>query len=387
LARLPERRLVINDPGGHRSSSRKASLIGVLLLIILGISIYFGTSRQKDVTRRELYEPRLTEAIRNLDEALNLADLSQTRARELILESRETANSLKSDGVEDERLDKLLSGISEHLGPIAGIYESPANLFLDLGIVASNFKGTDLSLSGGVLRVLDSDSRRLIGIEVENKRTNVISGSDYLPDAKETLAYSDRSFILSSDGLREVTNDVELLIKADWEADKVLSAAFAGNVYVLDAPNNQIWRYAGVSGGFLEKDEWLGEGFTKDLSGVVSWGIDGSIWTVSRDGIIKIYSLGAPATFSISGQTTSFSEVVNMFVSEESNFVYLLDKGAARISVINKNGDYVGEYIASELSGASDLAVDEDQGVIIFLSDSKLFSLEAKHLEVDNEDN
>lgn len=380
LVRIPERRIIIHEPGGVARTPKKATIAGLVLLGVLGVSIYFGILRQRDNARRQEYEPKLIQAVHNYDEALEVAGLSKTRSRELILASRETARELSESGVEDERLTKLLSGISEHLGPIAGIYDTPAQLYLDLGIVASGFEGNDLAFSGGTIRVLDSKNRRLVGVEVSNKRTDLISGSDYLPNALATAAYADRSFILSSDGIREVTGDVELVIKSEWDPEAVFVTAFAGNIYVFDKQNNQIWRYQGVQGGFLEKQAWLGEGFTIDLSDAISWSIDGSIWTINSEGAFKVYSMGAPATFSVSGNTAPFKNIVNMFTTDESKFIYILDQGSGRISVIDKNGQYIGEYVTPELNSASDLAVDEDQGKIIFLANSKLYSLPANHL-------
>ncbi|OGM32699.1 hypothetical protein A2803_01440 [Candidatus Woesebacteria bacterium RIFCSPHIGHO2_01_FULL_44_21] len=380
LEHLPERRIIIHGGEGN-TRARKASLVGIILLVVLGISVYFGVQRRADTLRREEYSPKLSEARHDFEEARELSGISSSRARELILRAHQTTKELKSQGVEDEELNSLASEISGFLGPIAGIYEEPANVFFDLSIVAAGFEGVDVALSGGELRILDAAGRRLVGMEVESKSTNVIAGPDYLPDALATAAYESRSFILSTDGVREVTGDVELVVKPDWSASDVLIAAFAGNLYVLDRGNNQIWRYPGVSSGFLEKEEWLGEGFTIDVSEAVAMAIDGSIWTVDKSGDFKVYSMGAPATFAINGNSQPFSEVVDLFASEESKFIYVLDRGNSRIAVSKKNGDYIGDYVAPELSAATSLVVSEEDGLILFLADSKLYSLEAKHLE------
>ncbi len=383
LALIPERRIIVHG-GTEGSRAKKASLIGIFLLLILGVSVYFGVQRRADNVRRSEYEPKLAQAEHDLGEAKELAVISQARARELILRARSTAKELKTQGVEDERLNGLLSELSKYAGDIAGIYESSASLFFDLTIAASAFEGADLALSGGELRILDSKGRRLVGLEVEGKRTEVIAGPDYIPDALAAAAYEGRSFILSSDGIREVTEDTELVVKAEWEAQEVLVDAFAGNLYVLDKVENQIWRYQGVSGGFLEKDEWFGEGFTRDVSEAVAWAIDGSIWTISREGTFKVYSMGAPGSFSVTGNPESFGDIVDIYTSDQSKYVYLLDRARAVVSIIQKNGDYVGEYVAPELAGATRLVVDEASRSILFLADSKLYKLPATHLENEN---
>lgn len=386
LDKLPERKIVIHGDDYKNSRARKASLVGIILLVILGISIYFGMNARRDKLAREEYEPRLLSAIHDYEEALELAPLSQSRARELILASRKVANELTNEGIVDERLSELSSNITSHLGSIAGIYDDKAEVFLDLSIVSNGFQGSDLAFSGGELRVLDATNRRLVGIEVANKRTNVISGPDYLPDAISTAAYADRSFILSSDGIREVTDEVSLVIKPDeWDANDILFTAFAGNIYVLDKGNDQIWRYQGVRGGFLEKEAWLGEGFTRDTSDAAFLEIDGSIWTLDKSGGFKVYSLGAPASFSITNETSPFLDISGFYTNEESRFIYVLDKGNSRVSIIEKSGLYVSEYIAPELADATDLVVDEESRLILFLANGKLYAINARHLENSNE--
>jgi hypothetical protein len=387
LAKLPERKIIVKGGDEPKKRSRKASFIGIVFLGLLGVSIYFGMNKREENLARQAYEPELAAAEHDYSEALELFPISESRARELILKSRATAVRLQDEGVEDERLTALINSISSNLGEVAGIYDSPASMFLDLTIVASGFDPKDLALSDGTIRVLDSAGKRLVGIEVENKRTDIIAGSEYLPDALQTAAYADRSFVLSSDGVREVTGDVDLVIDSEWDSDKVLITAFAGNFYILDKGNNQIWRYPGVRGGFLEKDAWLGEGFTIDLGEAISWAIDGAIWTINENGEFKNYSLGAPTIFKVSGNSMPFSQVKAIYTDEESRFVYVLDSGNSRISVINKNGQYEGEYIAPELTNAIDLVVDEETGSILFLSDKKLYIIEANHLGEKNEEN
>lgn len=377
IEKLPERRIVIQE---NNSKAKKASIIGIILLLILGISVYLGLQKREGNLRRAQYEPKLLQAQHDLSEGVELAPISRPRARELILRARSIAKELSESGIKDERLDKLLADLSHEVGSIAGIYETPSELFFDLTIVAPNFEGADLALSGGELRVLDSKGKRLVGLTVEGKKTEVIAGPEYLNDALATAAYEGRSFVLSSDGIREVTEDVELVVHSEWDAKNVLVEAFAGNLYVLDRENNQIWRYQGVTGGFLEKAAWLGEGFTKDVTGAVAWAIDGSIWTISQKGEFKVYSQGAPTTFSVSGQSENFGDIIDIYTSDESEYVYVLDRGRGVLAIITKTGRYIGEYVASELAAATRVAVDEEHRSVFFLAASKLYRLEARHL-------
>jgi len=378
LSKIPEPKITISK---ENDRAKKASLVGFVLLLMLGVSIYFGLQRRADIIRRSEYEPKLAAAEHDLKESLELAMISRSRSRELILRASSLTKELLAAGIKDQRLDNLAAEISKHLGKIAGIYEMTPGVFFDLTIIVPAFEGSDMALSGNELRVLDSKQKRLVGIGLPGKATRVIAGPNYLPDALRTVAYENRSFVLSSDGVREVTKEVELVIKSEWNPENVLLEAYAGNLYVLDRSANQIWRYQGVVGGFLEKKAWLGEGFKKDTSDAFAWAIDGAIWTVNKRGGFKVYSLGAPQAFSVRGSPSPFNNIEDIYVKEKSNLLYVLDSGSKRVSVIRKNGDYVAEYIASELASANKIAVDEGNRLLLFLANGKLYFFDLKHLD------
>lgn len=379
--KLPQQKIRVQGEENKSKRAKKASLVGFVLLLVLAASVFYGMSQQQKRETKARYEPVLERAEQDLKEAIELAPLSQSRARELILSARGALRELDGQNIEDPRLDSIQSQIKENLGTIAGIYELDAETFFDLSIISGGFEAADMAFSNGLLRVLDSRARRLVGIEVDNKRTEVIAGPDYLTDAIATTGYVDRSFVLSSDGIREVTGEVELVVRSEWDASNVLIAAFAGNIYVLDKAENQIWRYQGVSSGFLEKQAWLSDGYNIDFSGVVSWAIDGTIVTATESGRISVYSLGVPATFSISQLPDAIESISAIYTNDESGYLYVLDPGRQRVVVLQKNGEFVAEYVSDTLANAKSLVVDEDQGLILFLADSRVYSLGLKHAQ------
>ncbi|RJR28629.1 hypothetical protein C4564_04695 [Candidatus Microgenomates bacterium] len=360
----------------HRRRKR-STFAGVGLLILLSISVYFGAQRQSAQRAREAYLPRLNIAREQLSEAVNLSGLNIPKARELLLSARETAKSLVDEGVVDSELNSLVVDISSALGEVAGVYEQDASTFLDLSLVSSGFLGNRIDISDKDIRVLDTSAKKLVNISAETKKTEVIAGPEYLPDAIDTFAYTDRSFILSLDGIREVTSDVELVIKPEWEPKNILAHAFAGNVYVLDKDNNNIIRYPGVRSGFLEGEDWLASGIDVDMSDAISWSIDGNIWVLYASGIVR-YGQGLPTNVVVQGLAGELGEVIDMFTSDSEKNIYLLNAANSRVVVIDKEGFFVAEYISPELSSAAQIVVSEELGKIFFLSDSKLYYLDIK---------
>lgn len=385
LDKLPNQKLVIQQEGVDqvRSKRRKtASLVGIVLIILLSVSIYFGRKADDKQKVIDSYEPQLMEAIHNLTEAKELASLSPVRAQELLGEARDIAIELEERGIEDERLSKLFEDIRDNLADIAGIYEDEPQIFIDLSIIASNFSGNNTSYAAGLIRVLDNETKRLVGVEIDSKRTEILANDEFIPSAVDNFSYEDRSFVVSNDGIREVTGDVELVIKdQEWIGKNIIAKAFAGNVYVLDTDTNNILRYQGVRGGFQEGENWLAEDISINFSEALDLTIDGEIWVLNKGGIITRLSLGVPRNFSLSGDRVGLIEPNAIFSDEESEYLYILDPASSKILIINKDGQYIGEYSNKMLEKAQDFIVAEEQKLIVFLAEGKLYSLEVKHIK------
>lgn len=381
VAILPERKIFIRSDDGLNSSHKKqvAVSVGVILLLVLGVSISFGI-RQKDTKlAKSKYEGKLIQAQHDFDEAQSLSSLNPSRARELVLGAKTSIDDLNREGIKDERLVKLTSSIASGLGGIAGIYEADPNLYLDLSLVSSGFKVDDIAISEGRMATLDRNGKKLVSIDEATKRTDIAAGPDVMPSALGLAVYSDRNFVVSDDGIWEVGEKAELVIKKDWEGN-ILVNAYTGNVYVLEKGKNIVWRFVGDGGTFSTKVNWFGQGVNPDLSNVISWSIDGSIWMLTKGGSILRFSQGSPQIFSLKDIDKPATGATDIFTNEETNFIYILDPGNGRIVVVDKNGEFKAQYLSDQLKGASHIVVSETDRKIIFLTGTKLYSIDIKHL-------
>ena len=383
---LPRRPIVVGGETTTWKPPRKgkvASLIGIILLGVLGLSIFFGVRQQEVQSLRAAYQPKLKEAQFAYSEAKALSELSPARARELVLSARDTAESLQGEGIKDPELETLLAELRDNLGNIAGIYSPNIESYLTLSLISNGFFGTKIDLSEGTIRVLDATGKRLAGVEVGTKHTSIISGPEYLPDAIDVTSYADRSFILSRDGIREMEDEVSLVIKPDWNPEEILIAAFAGNMYVLDKEVSKIYRHAGVQGGFLEAEEWLAPGLSVDIADSVSWSIDGAIWVLGKDGNILKFMQGGINPFEVIGMDKPFQNPVDIFTDETLNDVYVLSPEQARIVVLSKSGQFVAEYVADQFKEAQQIVVSQEYNTLVYLAGDKLYSFELTHRRSD----
>jgi len=198
----------------------------------------------------------------------------------------------------------------------------------------------------------------------------------YIKNAKDIASYVDRVFTLEDGDIYKVGEGREKVIEKEWEGD-VLIYAYSGNFYVLDKEKSEILRYPGLSDGFGSSKNWFAPGITTNVGNSISWAVDGSIWLLDTNGVVKKYTQGLPDRI---GEAI-YKEAKIIYTDEDSVYVYILDPISKKIIVIDKDGGYIAQYVDNNLEGSLGVSVDEQQKRLIFLnSDGKLYSFELMHI-------
>ncbi|HJX45752.1 MAG TPA: hypothetical protein VJ399_01110 [Patescibacteria group bacterium] len=365
---------------GRENNRKTVFSVGLILLVLLFVSISFGIKQKKDREFKSSYIEKLNEATHNFEESQKLITLDPARARELLVESRNVVNDLISKGIKDENLTNLKTKVDENEGSILGEYKVKPDLYLDLTLLSNSFKADKMVSSSENIAVLDLNAKKVVEITIESKKSKVVAGPDMIKDVKDLAIYSDRIFILTSDGVYEISDKANRIISKDW-GENIFIYAYAGNIYMLDLSSNLIYRFPGVGTTFGNKNNWLGVGEDYDFSNFNSWTIDGSIWIAKKNAQILRFIQGVRESFEIKGVSPSINSIQSIYTNEELKYIYILDNDNSRIVVVEKEGEFKAQYLDSILKNAKVVIASEKEKKIIFLTDeSKLYSIEIKHL-------
>lgn len=361
------------------SQGKKMTLsIGIILLVILFASVIFGIRQKKANDLKSKYQGILAEATSEVDQAISLSSANPEESRSLFLDSTQKLTQIKALKVKDQKIDDLEKKIEDSRASVLGEYSVSPDLFLDLGLLSSGFKGDAISSSGGNIYILDKEGSRVVSIAIDTKKSKVVAGPSVLENPMDLASYETSTFVLLSDGIYLVGSNKSKVIDKTWQGGALIYS-FAGNLYVLDKGGSLIYRYAGQSQNtFGSQQNWLSSSTKADFTNAISWGMNGAVYVLYPKARVLKYSLGSPQNFSITGVYPEIGNIDALYADPDNTYVYLLDKAGKRVVVIDKNGKYKAQYIGEELANATKLVVSEAEKKIILLTGEKLLSFDIK---------
>lgn len=359
-------------------SKKTSFLVGILLLIILSVSIFFGVNQKRKTDLKASYESQLVSAEHELQESNSLYLLNPQRSRELFNQARDKISSLSLEGIDDPKLTELKEKIKEGEENILGQYSVTPSLFVDLNLFSEGFAVDEVTSSDDTIYILDKSSEKIVEVSLANKRTEVFAGRAEVDGANAIASYSGRVFIATNDGLYELNNG---RIEIDESGGDVLIGAYAGNIYALDKNASKIYRYPATSSGYGTKKEWLREGVDVNLSDARSLKIDGMIWVLVNEREIEKFSLGNLLNLNFEGVYPEIEKINDVYTDEESEYLYVLEKDKGRVAVTAKEGEYKAQYLNEGIKDAKMLVVSEKEKKAFLLTNNKIFSLDLRHLD------
>ncbi len=376
--KLPRRNIYIKTEPQEEISPQSKKLTftaAAILLVLLAVSIGFGIRQKNSNDLKNKYQGILQQAEGEVDQAISLASVDSGRSRELFADSEQKLNQIIAMHVKDPKVDALKKKIDDSRAAVLGEYLQTPQMFLDLTLLSSGFKGDAVSLSGGLIYVLDKSGQRIVSVDASTKKSRVVAGPGVINSAQALAAYEERVFVLQEDGIYEVDAGGTKVIDKTWPGEALISA-FAGNMYVIDKSGNAVYRYSGTGNIFGDKQNWMAAGTNVNFANVNQMTIDGSIYALYPNSKILKFSQGSPQNFNVTGTVPEIGNIDDLYANPDNQYLYLLDRAGGRIVVTDKKGAYKSQYVDSLISSAIRLVVSEADKKIILLTGDKLYSVD-----------
>lgn len=356
-----------------------ASLIITLSLASSGGYLYLKSKEAEINTRRDNL---ITLIESSLAQAGSKKDQDQKGAIEEIKKASEKLKELESLDPKHQKVLDTRRKFDERSSEILKIYKNfDLELFMSLDLIRGSFQAKRMSFSVDKILILDDTEKSLVSIGIDLKSPDILAGRSQLGDVKLASINGSNVFTYSFDkGLINIDMDTDKLITVSapdegWGQIQDIFG-FSDNLYILDSGKNMIWKYVPTQTGFSQKQEYLRG--KADLSGGKRLMIDYSVWVLTSEPDVLKFTAGNSDFYAISGLDEPLAQIDGIFVTEDLDSVFILDKLKNRILVTKKNGEYLSQYIKSELGKVDDFFVDEEKKFIYLLIENKIYKTPLK---------
>jgi hypothetical protein len=147
-------------------------------------------------------------------------------------------------------------------------------------------------------------------------------------------------------------------------------AGSAGNLYVLDVKENQVWRYLPGQGGFDSERTPLLDG--ADLRNATELAVGQDVYVLDAKRGIRRFVGKAEAGFPLAGIDTPMISPAAISVLPGSNRIVVADRGNKRIIVASAEGMFLRQIVSASFTDLRAVAVDEGKGILYVLNGDTL---------------
>ncbi|MBI2453538.1 hypothetical protein HYV56_02440 [Candidatus Peregrinibacteria bacterium] len=187
----------------------------------------------------------------------------------------------------------------------------------------------------------------------------------FLTDSARVIEYKDGHFSLMD------TDDTT------WHAGDEIHA-YSGRLYLLSSTDNQIFRYDRRRDSYSRSQPYISNGNVRD---VLSFAIDGNVYTLNKDGSIMKFYKGESQTFEVrKSPLISLSEPTKIYTELDLNQLYVLEAAKKRVLIYNKDINsgnllYSAQYVFDDLEPMRDFYVDKTSNKMYLLSTQKVYEV------------
>lgn len=361
---------------------RKKLVLGALVVVFL-LSIIWGlVSNDRHIQPKQVDEDLVTVS-HKLEEGVALIDLNPLRSRELLQEAKDILQDLTETRSQSKQkeVEAMFTKVTAAYELALRRFDVTLSPFYELSLIKPGASGTDFSLFQDALIVLDARGKSVYRLLLSTKTPKILGGGDSLLTGAQLVGSDEEVYVLNNEGVQKVVLPEGTLFNViakdnEWGSISDMQA-FSGNLYLLDRQQHIIWKYVRTETGFSPRQNYLLADSKPDLSGATSLSIDGAVWVVKGNQILKFVG-GEEAVWKTQGLNQAWGSSLGLYTDEYTAKLYILDKDNKRVLVFDKNGLYLSQYQWQADVSISHLVVSEPLKKILLLSSATIYGIDLK---------
>jgi hypothetical protein len=152
------------------------------------------------------------------------------------------------------------------------------------------------------------------------------------------------------------------------------ATGYNGKLYVLDAANQQIWKFLPGGGGFGSPSKYLQAGSTS-IANAVSLAIDSNIYVLTGSGSVVRYFNGGQDGFTLTPADPSLSNGGQIWTDPDTQGIAIADATNKRVLLYTKDGHLVAQYVSPVFKGPTDLVGDSKSKNLYVVDGNAVYQL------------
>jgi len=345
-------------------------LMGIVLIIVLFLSIYFGFKKnqvQKNETKYQTLKTEIETQIENINKTKNL---SLDSAREAATVAQKTVEQMVVLKIHQDEIENYNSQLKNILSQTGSSESFTPDFFFDASTIISSPQFQKLIFNDNKIYLLDPQNGRIDYYDTASKSTKSVLTSEKVKDTINFAFDKTNLYLINK-------SDISLVEKNNLTSKISLTNInptdfkfWNGAVYVLDSENQTVWKYNPNASGFSKAQNWLKNDAKLEL-GASSLSINGKIWVLYQNGSISPYLSGVKDNFKPS-QASEFTKTNNLDVTLEKELLTFVDNNNI-VYLYQKSGELLSKFNLGNLK-VNDIAFNEANNLIYILcSDQKIY--------------
>ncbi len=245
-----------------------------------------------------------------------------------------------------------------------------AQPFYDIKLADETANPTDIALFNNTVVVTDTTSGKIFTSDLDTPKFTALENT--FPGIKSAVNY-DGKLNFADDAGYKAYDLINKTVSESYAGDFGTSGRYLGNIYSSEGAT--LVKYV-TSGDELTSSTW-GEG--AEFSNAKAISISYSVYLISGDGTLSVFTQGEKTDFEISGLDKPLSNPSDIITSTAFDNIYVADKGNSRVLVLTTEGKLVRQLKAEKDADWNDIrsiSVNSNETKMFLLSGSKVFELD-----------
>lgn len=359
-------------------SSRVLVVICTLLVIVLGVSIML-------LQRKRATDESIQRASEMLHEARTKKDAAATaliynnrdQALVFLEEARDLTRQLSSTDLYVQEIQQLNDEIvtqSDHVQRISRVKQSEAPIVGDVSQLIKEAKPSHIFIVEHTLYTFHPLTNEIIMITPREQAKVVHETTQGIGFFSGGVPHdSDKTIVLwtDSDGIaifdsRDNTINAQEIDSPSAQPDIRAIGVYGNRLYLYDSAARNIFSYNKTLRGFSDRQTWIRD-TDAPRDGITSLAIDGSIFALYKDGMIRQFYKGNESEFSLEAIKPSLEGSRKLMTTDKLEHLYVADTSNKRIVIIAKDGSLIKQLYLEKDVDFIDAVISPDERYIYLL--------------------